>query len=82
MEINVLQITHFISGQNITLFPTIVRQDGKNYLIDCGYKEAFENFVLELKRLNLTLNQIEGVIISHDDIDHIRGAREFQRIPS
>lgn len=56
----------------------IENTQGKLYLIDCGYEETFEGILEELNRLNLNIHQIEGIIISHDDIDHLGGLKKFK----
>jgi metal-dependent hydrolase (beta-lactamase superfamily II) len=67
MIIHTFKIEKEINKENVSLFPSLIENSGRLYLIDCGYKETFENFLTELNLLNFTMHQIEGIIISHDD---------------
>ena len=78
MEVIVLNIKHTINGEDVTFFPTLLRNDEEIYLVDCGYDETFEEFIVELKKHNIFIDQVNGIIISHDDIDHIGGLGKFK----
>lgn len=78
MEIIVLNIKHNINGNDFTFSPSLLRTGEEIYLVDCGYEETFDCFIIELKKHNVLINQIKGIIISHDDIDHIGGLVKFK----
>jgi glyoxylase-like metal-dependent hydrolase (beta-lactamase superfamily II) len=78
MIIHTFKIEKEINKENVSLFPSLIENSGRLYLIDCGYDETFENFLNELNLLNFNLHQIEGIIISHDDIDHLGGLKKFK----
>ena len=78
MTLFTFKIESEINNLNTVLFPSLLKKGGKIYLVDCGYEETFENFQVELNKLNIHISQIDGIIISHDDIDHLGGLKAFK----
>jgi glyoxylase-like metal-dependent hydrolase (beta-lactamase superfamily II) len=78
MNIQTFEIRKQINGIQIILYPTLLTVHEKNYLIDCGYEETFQDFVKELKKLNVDISDLYAIIISHDDIDHIGALKLFK----
>jgi glyoxylase-like metal-dependent hydrolase (beta-lactamase superfamily II) len=78
MIIHTFKIEKEINNEKVAFFPSLIEKRGRLYLIDCGYEETFENFLTELNLLNFSIQQIEGIIISHDDIDHLGGLIMFK----
>ncbi|WP_373492580.1 MBL fold metallo-hydrolase [Aquiflexum sp.] len=78
MMIYTIKIEQIQNNEKITLFPTLIRINEKVYLIDCGYEETLETFVRELAKIDISIDQIHGIINSHDDIDHIGGLKKFK----
>ncbi|MFD2200823.1 MBL fold metallo-hydrolase [Shivajiella indica] len=78
MVISTLKIKHVRNNEKITLYPSIIRKGDKVFLIDCGYEESFEEFFIALKNEGLCIDQINGIFISHDDIDHLGGLKKFK----
>lgn len=78
MTIHTFKIEREINHSNIVLFPTVVQIDGKVYLIDCGYDETYDDFITELSNLTIRPEDITGILISHDDIDHLGGLANFK----
>ncbi len=73
MNIEVLKIEKIIGNEYVVLYPTLLQINGKNYLVDCGYEETTEELETALKDLNIGLKDLTGVIITHDDHDHLGG---------
>lgn len=68
------------NGQNIELFPSLlVFNNGTKYLIDCGYSSTFDEFEKGVNSIGFSISQLDGVIISHDDIDHLEGLAKFKK---
>ncbi|WP_010249897.1 MBL fold metallo-hydrolase [Myroides injenensis] len=68
------------NGQNIELFPSLlVFSNGTKYLVDCGYSCTFEEFEKEVNIIGYSISQLDGIIISHDDIDHLEGLAKFKK---
>ncbi len=78
MKIETLRIEIQNEYGAAVLFPSLVCTGKKTYLVDCGYGETFEQFVSALQSFSLSVKDLEGVIISHDDIDHIGGLAKFK----
>lgn len=75
MKIELLRIETPNSG---VLFPSLIFTTGKIYLVDCGYEETFDLFQLELQKFGVEIADLEAVILSHDDIDHLGGLAKFK----
>lgn len=73
MNLTVLKIEKTIEGEHVVLFPVLIQNAGCNYLVDCGYGETSEEVEIELKALGVDIKDLNGVIISHDDHDHLGG---------
>ncbi len=59
--------------------PTLVRfKDNSNYLIDCGFTYNYPEFKQELSKYGVSIADLAGIIISHDDIDHLEGLHCFK----
>lgn len=48
------------------------------WLVDCGYEGSLPFIDQELSKHNLTVGDLTGILISHDDIDHVGGLYEFK----
>lgn len=73
MKINALNINKTISEQNIQIYPVLIQVDNRNYLVDCGYEETFDELKSEMQRYGVEIDELSGVILTHDDHDHIGG---------
>jgi glyoxylase-like metal-dependent hydrolase (beta-lactamase superfamily II) len=49
----------------------LIEVEGQYFLTDCGYEESYDELVGLLRQKNLEVSQLSGILISHDDIDHI-----------
>jgi glyoxylase-like metal-dependent hydrolase (beta-lactamase superfamily II) len=78
MNIQTFQIRKFISGNEVILYPTLIEINNKKYLIDCGYEETFEEFVVGLINLGVEITDLHAILISHDDIDHLGALTLFK----
>jgi len=78
MKVVPLNLTTKIKGHEILLHPTLVEINDKNFLIDCGYEESFEGLVEQLSENNVPLSELFGILVSHDDIDHIGSLYKFK----
>lgn len=73
MNIEVLKISKSIGNENVVLCPTLIKANGGNYLVDCGYEETGVELEDALKTLNIDIKDLNGVVITHDDHDHLGG---------
>jgi glyoxylase-like metal-dependent hydrolase (beta-lactamase superfamily II) len=78
MNIISLQIATFYGGQNVVLHPSVIQSEQQTLLIDCGYEGCLKMIADELFKHNIKTSDLTGVIISHDDIDHIGGLHEIK----
>ncbi len=79
MKITTFKIEKIINSVTVTIFPTVIQLNEKNYMIDCGYEETFDEFVTALEAVGIPLNNLHGIIISHDDIDHLGALHLFKK---
>ena len=73
MNIEVLKIEKVIGNEHVILYPTLLQTNGKNYLVDCGYEETTAELESALKAISIEVKYLTGVIITHDDHDHLGG---------
>ena len=78
MTIVVLPISGSVNGNWVTLHPTLVQFNNKNYLIDCGYQETFGELVNQLEKQGVGVADLHAILISHDDIDHLGALKLFK----
>jgi glyoxylase-like metal-dependent hydrolase (beta-lactamase superfamily II) len=79
MKITTFKIEKTINSEQVTLFPTVVQVKNKNFLIDCGYEETFNEFATALETIGISLQGLHAIIISHDDIDHLGALHLFKK---
>ena len=72
------KVEKIIGEEPVILFPTVIQSSGKNYLIDCGYEETFDEFIVQLNHLGIKISDLHSILISHDDIDHIGALKLFK----
>ncbi|MGE4287974.1 MAG: MBL fold metallo-hydrolase [Salinivirgaceae bacterium] len=75
MKISVLRIEKFLDGKQEVIFPVVIQNKNRVFLVDCGYEETIDVFESELNTLGIKINNISGVIITHDDHDHLGGLK-------
>ncbi|MGZ5253985.1 MAG: MBL fold metallo-hydrolase [Flavitalea sp.] len=80
MKITTFKIEKVIGTDPVTLFPTVIQVNNKNYLVDCGYEETFDDFVSALEDIGIPVRDLHAIIISHDDIDHIGALHLFKKV--
>lgn len=73
MEIIPLKIQKIIDDRDVVIFPVLIRIDGFNCLIDCGYVQTAEELLCALSSYHVNAGQLDAVIITHDDFDHLGG---------
>lgn len=78
MIVNVLKIEKQTGSEKIVLYPSLILVGNKTYLIDCGYEETFDELCFGLENEGIKINNLTGVIISHDDIDHLGALKKIK----
>jgi glyoxylase-like metal-dependent hydrolase (beta-lactamase superfamily II) len=73
MIIEVLKVEKVIGNEHVVLYPALLRIHGENYLVDCGYEETSAELESALAALSVDIKDLSGVIITHDDHDHLGG---------
>ncbi len=78
MEILPIHLTYDFNGQEIVLHPSVIRDAENVWLVDCGYEGSLPMIREEFLKHGLDFEELDGVIISHDDIDHLGGLKEIK----
>src|SRR5690349_7635043 len=78
MKIQTFKIQKQINDTEVILYPTLLETDGKFFLVDCGYEETFSEFITELNKLGVTVDNLYAILVSHDDIDHLGALKLFK----
>lgn len=79
MKITILKIEKIVDGENKIIFPVLIQSGNCNYLVDCGYEETYEELKSELDSVGIGVEDLTGVIITHDDYDHLGGLPFLKR---
>ena len=64
---------------NNTLYASVIQGDDEVILVDCGYPNSLDKIDEALKPLDISLDQITHLIITHHDYDHMGSAAELKR---
>lgn len=79
MKLTVLRVEKTTDNENIVIFPVLLQNENRKYLIDCGYEETFDELRIQLKLHNVDIKDLTGVIITHDDYDHLGGLKQLKQ---
>lgn len=80
MTITPLPLTHTIDGVVYTIHPVLIGVAAGNFLVDCGYEETAGQLIEKLREAGVGESALTGLIITHDDHDHMGGAAELKRL--
>jgi glyoxylase-like metal-dependent hydrolase (beta-lactamase superfamily II) len=71
--IDMLALTVNVMGQSVGIYPVLLRDGRDIVLVDAGYPSPSALLALTeaLAELNLTLQDLTKVILTHQDLDHI-----------
>ena len=58
----------------------LIRAETGNYLVDCGYEETVGQLIEKLREAGVGESALTGLIITHDDHDHMGGVAELKRL--
>ena len=65
---------------NSALHPVLIREEQINLLVDTGLPQTLDQLDSELRRLGLTLTDINAVLITHHDIDHLGNLKALKAL--
>lgn len=80
MQIIPLYVTQIIDQQEVTIVPVLLKTASGNYLVDCGYEESFDKLRAQLLQHGVDVSDLNAVIITHDDYDHVAGLKPLKQI--
>ena len=80
MTITPLPLTHTIDGVAYTVHPVLIGAEAGNFLVDCGYEETAGQLIEKLREAGVGESALTGLIITHDDHDHMGGAAQLKRL--
>lgn len=79
MKLIPFRIDAIIDNEETTICPVLIETANGNYLVDCGYEETVDELIAGLQNLGTDLSSLNGIIITHDDIDHLGGLYELKK---
>ena len=83
MNIIMLPIAFHLANTDLTIYPTLLKDDKELILIDCGYPDSVPMIEEEMNKIDLSLGQLTKIIITHHDHDHMGALREIkERFPA
>lgn len=72
-NIEILELSMNRMGQTSFIYPTLIRDNGKNILVDTGLISNVSDIEEYLTESGLIFEDIDTIIVSHQDLDHIGG---------
>ncbi len=78
MKVYPLKVNFNYQGKEEAIYPVLLKSEEALILVDCGYP-GFMPLLEEAAKLHgFTLKDLTGIIITHDDIDHVGGLFEIK----
>ncbi|MEQ9375214.1 MAG: MBL fold metallo-hydrolase [Imperialibacter sp.] len=78
MSFHILEIKFNFNGTEEAIYPTVIQSGSETLLIDCGYEGLLPKLEEALSEVNLSFNELTGILITHHDIDHMGGLFEIK----
>ncbi|WP_339787672.1 MBL fold metallo-hydrolase [uncultured Imperialibacter sp.] len=78
MSFHILEIKFNFNGNEEAIYPTVIQSGKEILLIDCGYEGFLPKLEEALSGVNLSFNELTGILITHHDIDHMGGLFEIK----
>src|SRR3954447_21012763 len=78
MTVSVLEITFNNAGHEAILSPVVLHNENEIVLVDCGYPGFMPLIEDAMHQHGLSLEHTTGIIITHDDIDHVGALFEIK----
>lgn len=75
-----LDINVSFMGHNSLITPALIKTSSETILIDTGFPNTLDSFESELKKLNLTISDLTGIILTHQDIDHVGNVSQMKKL--
>jgi glyoxylase-like metal-dependent hydrolase (beta-lactamase superfamily II) len=78
MSFHLLEIKFNFNGTEEAIYPTVIQSGSETLLIDCGYEGFLPKLEEALSQVNLSFDELTGILITHHDIDHMGGLFEIK----
>lgn len=78
MELIPIELCYNFNSQEVVLHPSLIKSGEEIWLVDCGYEGSLYMIQEEFSKRGIKMADLTGVIISHDDIDHLGGLKELK----
>lgn len=75
--IEMLDLSIDIMGNRSVIHPTILWDKDNTILVDAGYPGQLSQIQEGFKKIGLSLSELDKLILTHHDIDHIGGADDI-----
>jgi glyoxylase-like metal-dependent hydrolase (beta-lactamase superfamily II) len=75
----VLELVREVLGQKNIIYPTLIGDEETAFLADTGFPGQFEALREAMAGEGIPFGKLQGVIITHQDIDHIGCLADFVR---
>jgi glyoxylase-like metal-dependent hydrolase (beta-lactamase superfamily II) len=69
--VEMLEISRMLMGNQITIHPTLLWDTDHMVLVDTGHPGQLPLFREETDKIGISLDKLDKIIITHQDIDHI-----------
>ncbi len=74
--VEMLELEMNMMGRSSTICPTLLYDDKHAVLVDVGMPGQLQSLKAAFERAGVAFERIDGVILTHQDIDHVGGIEE------
>jgi len=69
-----------VKGNNGTIYPVLLHDEQNLVLVDTGFPMQSGDIIRAMEELGFDAKEITGIILTHSDIDHIGGIKDFKKL--
>jgi glyoxylase-like metal-dependent hydrolase (beta-lactamase superfamily II) len=77
--VTMLELVREMPGQKNIIYPTLIWDQETALLVDTGYPGQFEDILKAIAGEGVSFEKLQGVIITHQDIDHTGSLADLVR---
>lgn len=73
-----LQLDYFSGDSKFTVYPVVLKSKDDTILVDCGFSNSLDLLESELKKHDISLEDLTGLYLTHEDHNHMGNAFELK----
>jgi glyoxylase-like metal-dependent hydrolase (beta-lactamase superfamily II) len=77
--VRMLKIAAAVMGKPSVIYPVLLTEENATILIDAGFPGQFPQINEAIEKVNGSLTELQGIMLTHHDIDHIGSVSAIQK---